>query len=147
MLDPGIKRRVELAAEDIVIAYEEANGRECERVGHCNLGFDIRSIHQDKKAGYWDTIIDVRRIEVKGRKRGEPVRLTENEWRRAQSLGNTYWLYVVWDPLNNPDALPKRINNPAKYLEHAANEVVASRYYDISAKAIDEVAHKQEMST
>ena len=32
--DAELKRRVELAAEDVVVAYEETQGRECERVGH-----------------------------------------------------------------------------------------------------------------
>jgi len=33
-----------LAAEDIVIEYETCHGRECERVGHLMIGFDIRSL-------------------------------------------------------------------------------------------------------
>ena len=39
-----MKRRVELAAEDVVVAYEESEGRECERVGHQKIGFDVRSL-------------------------------------------------------------------------------------------------------
>jgi hypothetical protein len=29
----------------------------------------------------------------------QPIRLTTNEWFKATQLGDTYWLYVVWDPL------------------------------------------------
>jgi hypothetical protein len=43
--------------------------------------------------------IEVKRVEVKGRVRGQPVRLTTNEWYKAQQLAETYWLYVAWDPL------------------------------------------------
>jgi len=55
--------------------------------------------------------------EVKGRLRGQPVRLTTNEWYKAQQLAETYWLYVVWDPLGELPELV-RIHNPAK-VSHA----------------------------
>ena len=112
--DAQLRRRIELAAEDVVVAHEEARGRECERVGHLKIGFDIRSLAPpDSQTGYRDPVTGVRRIEVKGRKRGQPVRLTTNEWYKAQQLGDTYWLYVVWDPLNDPDPVPLMVQNPA----------------------------------
>jgi hypothetical protein len=43
-LDPEVRRRSELAAEDVVIAFETARGWECERVGHLKIGFDVRSL-------------------------------------------------------------------------------------------------------
>ena len=90
--DPALKRRVELAAKDVVVAWEEAQGRECERVGHQKIGFDVRSLTPpDPQTGYRDPVIGVRRIEVKGRKRGQPIRLTTNEWFKARQLGDTYW--------------------------------------------------------
>ena len=136
--DAALRRRVELAAEDVVVAYEEAQGRECERVGHEKIGFDIRSLAPpDAQTGYLDPVAGVRRIEVKGRQRGGTIRLTTNEWYKAQQLGDTYWLYVVWDPLENPDPLPLMVQNPAKRLDHAKQEVVAARYYDFSAEAIE----------
>lgn len=71
--DPASKRWVELAAEDVVVAREEAQGRECERVGHLKIGFDVRSlVPPDSQTGYRDPVTGVRRIEVKGRKRGQP---------------------------------------------------------------------------
>jgi hypothetical protein len=39
--------------------------------------------------------MEVRRVEVKGRKRVGSVVLTTNEWSKAQQLGEHYWLYVV----------------------------------------------------
>jgi hypothetical protein len=143
-LDPEVRRRSELAAENVVVAYEAGRGWECERVGHLKIGFDVRSLSPgDSDTGYRDPVRGVRRIEVKGRMRGQPVRLTTNEWYKATQLGDTYWLYVVWDPLNNPDPVPAMIQNPAKHLDHAKREIVAARYYDISAEAIEEVAKRE----
>ena len=143
-LEPGLKRKIELAAEDVVVAYEQSQNRECERVGHQKIGFDIRSLAvPDPHTGYRDPVTGVRRIEVKGRKRGMPVRLTTNEWYKAQQLGNTYWLYVVWDALQNPDPIPIMIQNPAKHLDYAKKEIVAARYYDLPAKAVEQAARDQ----
>ena len=143
-LDSTLRRRVELAAEDVVVAYEQAQSRVCERVGHQKIGFDIRSLAPpDPQTGYRDPVTGVRRIEVKGRKRGQSVRLTTNEWYKAQQLGDTYWLYVVWDPLHSPDSVPVIVRNPAQHLDYAKKEVVAARYYDLPADALEQVAHAQ----
>jgi hypothetical protein len=140
-LDPELTRQSELAAENVVIAYESARGWETERVGHLKIGFDVRSLGPaDPQTGYRDPVHGIRRIEVKGRGRGKPIRLTTNEWYKAVQLGDTFWLYVVWNPLNKPDAEPLRIQNPAKYLDHAKKEVVAARYFDIPAAAIEAAA-------
>ena len=141
---PALKRWTELAAEDGVDAREEIRGRECERVGHQKIGFDVRSLAPpDPQTGYRDPVAGVRRIEVKGRKRGQPVRLTTNEWYKAQQLGDTYWLYVVWDPLDDPDPVPSMIRNSAKHLDYAKREVVAARYYDLPAEAMERAARAQ----
>ncbi|MBI4028201.1 MAG: DUF3883 domain-containing protein [Verrucomicrobia bacterium] len=143
-LDPEITRQSELAAESIVIAYETARGWETERVGHLKIGFDVRSLGPaDPQTGYRDPVTGTRRIEVKGRKRGQSIRLTTNEWYKAVQLGDSYWLYIVWDPLNNPRPEPLRIQNPAKHLDHAKKEVVAARYFDIPAVAVENAAKEQ----
>jgi superfamily II DNA or RNA helicase len=143
-LDPEITRQSELAAEAVVIAYEKTRGWETERVGHLKIGFDIRSLGPaDPQTGYRDPVTSLRRIEVKGRKLGQTIRLTTNEWYKAVQLGDSYWLYVVWNPLNKPDAEPLRIQNPAKHLDHAKKEVVAARYFDIPAEAIEAAAKRQ----
>jgi superfamily II DNA or RNA helicase len=144
-LDPEVRRMSEIAAEDVVIAYESGRGFECERVGHLKIGFDVRSLGPaDPQTGYRDPVTGIRRIEVKGRRRGQPIRLTTNEWYKATQLAESYWLYVVWNPLDNPDREPLRIQNPAKHLDHAKREVVAARYYDIAADAIEQEAAKQK---
>ena len=143
--DAKLQQRVERAAEKVVVAYEEGRGRECTRVGREKIGFDIRSLAPpDAQTGYRDPVTGVRRIEVKGRRRGRPVRLTTNEWYKAQQLGDSYWLYVVWDPLDDPDPVPLMIRNPARRLDHAKQEVVGSRYYDLPAAAVEQAAREQE---
>jgi SNF2 family DNA or RNA helicase len=140
-LDPEITRQSELAAENVVVAYEAARCWETERVGHLKIGFDIRSLGPaDPQTGYRDPVTSIRRIEVKGRKRGQTIRLTTNEWYKAAQLGDSYWLYVVWDPLGKPSPEPIRIQNPAKHLDYAKKEVVAARYFDIPAEAVERAA-------
>ena len=137
-VDPDTRRKIELAAEDIVIKFENSHGRECERVGHLKIGFDIRSLAPaNPQTGYRDPLTDIRRIEVKGRKKDQPIRLTTNEWYKAVQLGNSYWLYVVWDPLENPDSNPICIQNPAQKLDHIKREIVAARFFEIPASAIN----------
>ena len=56
-LDPEIRRKCEIAAEDVVIAYETTREFECERVGHLKIGFDVRSIGPaDPQTGYRDPV-------------------------------------------------------------------------------------------
>ena len=80
----------------------------------------------------------MRRIEVKGYARGTSIQLTVNEWYKAQQLAETYWLYVVWDPLEKPELV--RIHNSAVKLDHAKREIVASRFFEISVEAINQHA-------
>jgi hypothetical protein len=134
--------RSEIAAEDFAIRHlVEQEGflkEDCVRVGNVRFagnkreGFDIRAVKfLDEATGERE----VRRIEVKGRRRGGNIVMTTNEWYKAQQLAETYWLYVVWDPLSDKPELV-RIQHPAAKLDHAKREVVASRYYEISADAI-----------
>jgi len=102
------------------------------------IGFDVRSLGPaDPQTGYRDPVERIRRIEVKGRTRGFSIRLTTNEWYKATQLGDSYWLYVVWDPLGpNPELIT--IRNPAKRLDYAKREVVAARFFEIPAEAVVE---------
>lgn len=139
-VDADVRRRSEKAAEDLVVAYETNRGWECERVGHLKIGFDVRSLGPaDPQTGYRDPVEGIRRIEVKGRSRGFSIRLTTNEWYKAAQLGDSYWLYVVWDPLGpNPELVT--IRNPAARLDHAKKEVVAARFFEIPAEAVQKAA-------
>lgn len=137
--DPNIRRQSEIAAEDKVIESLLSEGfpqDRIERVGHLKLGFDIRA-HKitDEATGE----ILVKRIEVKGRQRGQPIRLTINEWYKAQQLAESYWLYVVWDPLSDRPELAS-IHNPAAKLDHVKLELTAARFYEIPAGAIQRAA-------
>lgn len=139
-LDPNIRRQSEIAAEDRVIEELIGEGfprERIERVGHLKLGFDIRA-HRiiDDASG----AISVKRIEVKGRLKGQPIRLTVNEWYKAQQLADTYWLYVVWDPLGDSPRLVQ-VQNPAARLDYAKKEIVAARFYEIPADAVLKAAH------
>ncbi len=133
--DASLRRRKELAAEDKAIEQLVAEGfprERIDRVGAIRPGFDLRA-HRvvDEQTGE----IEVRRIEVKGYTRGTAIQLTPNEWYNAQQLAETYWLYVVWDPLE-PGAELVRVPNPALHLDHAKRDVIAARYFEIPAAAI-----------
>jgi hypothetical protein len=103
-----------------------------ERVGAQKIGFDLRA-HRVRDAVTGE--IEVKRVEVKGRMRGQPVRLTTNEWYKAQQLAESYWLDVVWDPLGKEPELV-RIQHPVARLDHAKREIVAARSFEIPAEAI-----------
>lgn len=136
--DLEAKEQSEKAAMRIAMEYERKRSWEAEDVSAQKIGFDIRSISPP------DTLTgkrEVRRIEVKGRRQSEPVRLTENEWRKAKQLRDSYWLYVVWNPtLENWKLVT--IPNPAERLAAWAREVKAISHYEISADAIVRVAQE-----
>jgi hypothetical protein len=50
---------------------------------------------------------------------------------------------VVWDPLENRDIEPIRIQNTAQKLDYVKREVVAARFFEIPASAIGEVGQKE----
>ena len=141
--DPESRRRKELAAEKIAIDDLVAEGfpRDLiQRVAHEKLtGFDYRAQRPlDATIG----LMEVRRIEVKGYTHGNPIQLEHSEWTKAQQLGETYWLYVVWDPLT-PDHRLVKIQNPYRVLEHAVKHRQIIRRYEIPAEAIDGHARGQ----
>jgi superfamily II DNA or RNA helicase len=135
--DPESRRKKELAAEEIMKKDLIAEGfpeDQIQRVAHEKLtGFDYRA-HRlfDPVLG----TIEVRRIEVKGYTEGNPIQLEHSEWTKAQQLGDTYWLYVVWNPLSKNHRLMK-IQNPYRVLEHSAKHRQIIRRYEIPAEAID----------
>lgn len=98
--DPEIERR----GMEVVTKYERDAGRQPEDVSKENLGFDIRSKDQTGIFRY---------IEVKARARIGAVALTQNEWFKAQRLGNDFYLYVVWNAAQNSNAKPLIVQNPA----------------------------------
>jgi hypothetical protein len=74
---------------------------------------------------------------LKGAAKGQ-----KGPWKKAQQLAETYWLYVVWDPLcESPELV--RIHNPAVKLDHAKREIVAARFYEIPAEVIVLAGNKE----
>ncbi len=136
--DAELRKKKELGAEQIVIEALVIEGfprENIERVGHKKLGFDIRA---HRIIDYATGVCEVRRIEVKGYTRGNDIQLTTNEWYKAQQLGHTYWLCVVWDPLQDDHELIS-IHNPAEKLDHVKKEIVVAKMFIIPAAAINAV--------
>lgn len=71
------------------------------------------------------------------------IHRTTNEWYKAVQLGDSCWLYVLWDPRKTPSPEPLRIQNPAKQLDHAKKEVVAARFFDLPPAAVEAAAEKE----
>lgn len=143
---PGMRNdpEVEAFAMQYVMDYERQRGWTPEDVSknHDGSGFDIRSVGPvDPATG----IAPVRRIEVKGRTQQEmEVSLTVNEWRKAQQLGNSYWLYVVWGcKTANPELL--KIPNPARRLIGDALEIKQVTRYIVKAEALQRNATEDEV--
>ena len=63
------------------------------------------------------------------------MRLTINEWLKARQLGQSYWLYVVWNPTGTAPELVT-VQNPGQRLEHVAREVSAVSHIELPAEAI-----------
>src|SRR3989441_23913 len=99
---------VERLGMEISMRYERNEQREPEDVSTENLGFDIRSKDSEGKIRY---------VEVKARAGIGPVALTQNEWFKAQRLGNDYYLYAVWNVGKDPNAKPRVIQDPARNLK------------------------------
>jgi hypothetical protein len=124
---PGIQGRVrEIIFSQTLMVHERRRGWE---------PFDIRSPGPaDPATGHRP----VRRIEAKGRARGQPVHLGTNQWLKARQLRDTYWLSVVWNPLEAaPETEAVRIQDPAHRLEYAAREVCTHSGYDTPAEALE----------
>ena len=130
--DQEAKKASEEAAMKRVMDHEIDRGWEPEDVSREKVGFDISSLSKPEPM---TGKRDVRRIEVKGRQRGEPVRLTENEWRKAKQLRDTYWLYVVWNPREKDQELVL-ITDPANTLGAYVKEVKSISHYEITADTI-----------
>ncbi len=133
---------VEAIAMEFVMNYERERGWTPEDVSQRNdgSGFDIRSEGQaDEMTGN----LPIRRIEVKGRAgMNQDVSLTSNEWRRAQQLGDTYWLYVVWNCQGEQPQL-LTIQNPALVLAGEVKEIKQVTRYIVGAEALAKIEARE----
>lgn len=105
----GMQRddEVEQIAMDFAAKYETDNGWTAEDVSKLNLGYDIRSTSPEKLKRY---------IEVKGRSGVGGVMLSENEMNRLEQLGDSAWLYIVYNCKSEPQLV--RIQNPTRNLQY-----------------------------
>jgi superfamily II DNA or RNA helicase len=102
-------------AMQVVIDYEQAQGRVVENVHERNLGYDITSI--DTRSG------DIRLIEIKGLAAADgTVALTPHERETAEDRPDCYWLYVVTNCRTEPTLQPP-VANPARFAWHAVKKV------------------------
>lgn len=104
----GMKRddEVEQIAIQFAMDYERRNEWVPEDVGAQNLGYDVRSTSKEFLKRY---------IEVKGRSGTGGIMLSENEMFRLGQLGDSAWLYIVYNCKSTPELV--RIQNPAKNLK------------------------------
>jgi hypothetical protein len=79
---------------------------------------------------------DVRYIEVKGRAGVGAVEISENEWLKAEQLGEDYWLYIVTDALEAPTLY--LVQDPAHRLPR--EEVVPRVRYRVAQQGWHRVA-------
>ena len=97
----------EWTAMHVVMAHEEANGRQVYDVHEKNLGYDLTSL--DLNSG------KLRLIEVKGLAAPTgTILLTPNERRVAEDRRDCYWLYVVTNCATEPE-LQEPIPDPARF--------------------------------
>jgi len=127
----GMRRSdpVETAAMAHAEGYERARGWSVEDVHELNLGYDLRSTGPDGAVRY---------IEVKGRAGVGAVELSENEWLKAEQLGDEYWLYIVTDALTAPELY--LLQNPRARLEPEA--MVARVRYQVPTTSWQPVAER-----
>jgi superfamily II DNA or RNA helicase len=110
---------IEQIAVQAATAFEEARGWNVESVETDTRGFDLISHRPrgDPHRGPTET----RFIEVKGRAGVGEIALTANEYKTAQSLGDEYWLYVVFNCASDPQVIT--IQNPARLEWEALSKI------------------------
>lgn len=118
---------IERLGMEIAMKHERDSKRQPEDVSKENLGFDIRSKDREGKVRY---------VEVKARAGIGPIALTQNEWFKAQRLGNDYYLYAIWNTGKDPEAKPRIIQDPAHILR--IDEKVEVVRYIVPASEIDQ---------
>jgi SNF2 family DNA or RNA helicase len=126
---------VEQAAMDWAMAAEREAGWDPEDVSAARdgSGFDIRSV----KRGPDGRLVEVRRIEVKGRAPAQgDVSLCRTEWIAAHRHGDSFWLYVLYGAKSGqPRGI--KIQNPAKVLKEDVRKVTSVTAFHIPGAAIE----------
>ena len=110
---------IEHIAVRAAIVFEEARGCRVESVESDARGFDLVSSRFRSADSHEQ--IETRFIEVKGRAGVGEIALTANEYKAAQSLGDEYWLYVVFNCAFDPQVTA--IQNPARLEWEALSKI------------------------
>ncbi len=131
-------RDVELAAMRWAMEEERLAGWDPEDVSDARdgSGFDIRSKLRDASG----RVVEVRRIEVKGRgpARGD-VSLCNTEWIAAHRHGDSFWLYVLYGATSGePRGL--KVRDPARALAEGVRKVTTVTAYRVAGEAIEAAA-------
>jgi len=127
---PDVRRlrpnpETEAAAMQVVMEYEQAQGRQVYDVHEKNLGYDVTSL--DINSG------ELRLIEVKGIADAMgTILLTPNERRVAEDRRDCYWLYVATNCGSKP-TLQEPIRDPARLEWH---EVIKVQHYWLEVDAM-----------
>lgn len=109
------KKLVENAAMRYVIDYESKRGYEVNDIHEQDLGYDIIS-----KKGPEEKF-----IEIKGITEGDTITLTRNEFVASQYFKEKYYLYIVKDPINNPELVIKRPPFSIKEVQYVEQYVIS----------------------
>lgn len=112
-------------------AYEQARGWQAEDVSAEARGYDLLSHGPEGQVRY---------IEVKGRAGTGAVEVSENEWLKAEQLGEDYWLYIVTDALKAPALYV--VQDPARRLPR--EEIVERVRYRVGQAGWRQVAERAE---
>ena len=141
--DPERAKRYDAEVEEIAVriatAYEESFGAEVRDVSRPDLarraglgdwpGFDLLSVRSKGER---------RAIEVKGRTGVDGVEVSENEWAKACTLRNQYWLYVVYN-CAGPRPRLVRVRDPFRnLLVRTKSSVVINASEILSVASTDE---------
>ncbi|MCP4542411.1 MAG: DUF3883 domain-containing protein [Chloroflexi bacterium] len=100
-------RRIDRAGVDRVLAFEKEAGRIPKEMPHEHPGYDIESLDEFGQVARY---IEVKSTANEWGKMG--VGLTGTQFKKAQKLGNRYWLYVV-ENAEGEESQVYPIHNPA----------------------------------
>ena len=123
----------EMIAMQVVMEYEESQGRKVCDVHEGNLGYDVASV--DMESG------EQRLIEVKGLAAATgTILLSPNERRVAEDRRDCYWLYIVTNCTDAP-ILQEPVKDPAQFPWHEVSKV--QRYW-LQVDAMTQPMHIRE---
>lgn len=123
MMRPNFE--TEAVAMQVVMEFEQAQGRQVYDVHEKNLGYDVTSL--DLNSG------ELRLIEIKGLSAATgTILLTPNERRVAEDRRDCYWLYIVTNCAEKP-VLQEPVKDPARF---TWKEIIKVAHYRLEVNAM-----------